>query len=65
MLLSGTSIVFADDKWDETYAKCEAGLEMVKKWLDEKLLTLNIKKQQQKNSTFNISSVNQPKDLNN
>lgn len=62
----GTSVVFADDTvlvfagdtWDKTYAKCEAGLKTVKKWLDQNLLTLNTQKT--KYITFSISSASQP-----
>ena len=49
----GKIVTFADDTvllfnastWQQTQKRAEVGLEMVKRWLDVNILTLNIKKQ--------------------
>ena len=68
--VNGTVITFADDTavlfsgrtWDEAIEHGEIGLKKIKKWLDDNLLSLNVKKT--KFITFSLTCVSQPENLN-
>lgn len=53
-----TAIVFTGNSWDEAYEAAEQGLCKIREYLDDGLLTLNIKKTSF--ITFTLTSVDQP-----
>lgn len=57
-----TSLIFTDDTWEKVYNKAEKGLKIIKKWLDNNLLSLNVQKT--KFMAFSLLSNDQPKNDN-
>lgn len=68
--LDGMLTCFADDtalticaeSWNEVFHKAEQDINLLKKWMDFNLLTMNIEKTNY--ITFSITSVGQPQNLN-